>query len=61
MPSEQEQAYREEAERLKLLPPAIQRDFLRAFRLGAKDKRLSRRDRRAALARVKALETLLGL
>lgn len=54
-----EQEYREEAERLSFLPRAMQRDFLRAFRLAARDRRLSRKEREKGLARVKALERLL--
>jgi hypothetical protein len=54
-----EQEYREEAERLALLSTADQRAVLDLHWKTANDPQLKKRDRQAALERVRALEKLL--
>jgi hypothetical protein len=61
MNTSDDQAFREEAERLKLLDVDTQRQILALYREPADNPKLPMRDRQAALERVAALEKLLGL
>jgi hypothetical protein len=56
-----EQEYREEAERLALLPKAEQRAIVAWHKAIADDPKVKKSDRQAASARARALEKLLGL
>jgi len=53
--------HREHAERLKLLPRAVQRQVLAIYRTDAERPGIGKKDRQISLARVEALETLLKL
>ena len=61
MSTDKEQEYRDEAERLKLLPRAEQRQILTFYRDVATVKGVPARERKAGLERVAALERLLKL
>jgi hypothetical protein len=61
MTAEQEQEYREEAERLKALDVDQQRQIIELHRRTAADPRTTRADRKAAGERADALERFLGL
>lgn len=58
---EQEQEYREEAERLKVLDRDTQRQVIELHRRTAADPKATRADRQHAAERADALERLLGL
>jgi hypothetical protein len=61
MNAEQEQDYRDEAERLKVLDVDQQRQIVELHRRTANDTRATRADRRVAAERADALERFLGL
>lgn len=61
MNAEQEQEYREEAERLKALDRETQRQVIELHRRTAADPKATRADRRVARERADALERFLGL
>ena len=61
MDADKEQEYREEAERLKLIPRDEQRQILAFYRDVANGKGVPARERKAGLERVAALERLLKL
>jgi hypothetical protein len=61
MTPEQEQEYREEAERLALLPAADQRAIIALHWSVARDAKVSKANRTEARRRAQALEKLLGL
>lgn len=61
MRTDKEQEYRDEAERLKLLPRSEQRQILAFYRDVAAAKGVPARERKAGLERVAALERLLKL
>jgi hypothetical protein len=56
-----EQEYREEAERLALLPVADQREVIALHRSVASNPKVPKREREAGQERAAALERLLGL
>jgi hypothetical protein len=56
-----EQAIRDEAERLALLPVTTQREIIELHRSVANDPKVKKSDRQAASDRADALERLLGL
>ena len=56
-----EQAYREEAERLALLPVEDQREIIALHRSLARNSKVPKREREAGKERADALERLLGL
>ena len=56
MNHEQEQEWREEAERLALLPKADQREIIAIYRECAENPKIPKLERAWGLARVKALE-----
>ena len=56
-----EQEYREEAERLALLPKADQREIIALHRSVAANPKVPKRERDSGKARADALERLLGL
>jgi hypothetical protein len=57
----QQDEYREEAERLALLPKATRRQVIALHRSLAADKRATRADRKRAALRADDLEKFLGL
>ncbi len=59
--SEQEQAYREEAKRLRLVDRKTQRQIIALHRSVAENAKVKKRDRDAARERADTLERLLGL
>jgi hypothetical protein len=59
--AKQEQEWREEAERLKLLPLQTQHDLIGAYRHVARDSKLSQAQREEALRKANTLAKLLGL
>jgi hypothetical protein len=61
MTADQEQEYRQEAERLKALDRDTQRQVVELHRRTAADPRATRADRRIAAERADALERFLGL
>ena len=61
MDADKEQEYREEAERLKLLPRKLQREIVALIRSPADDPEVSAENRREARRRANALEELLKL
>ena len=61
MTPEQEQEFREEAERLALLPVADQRAIIAMHRADAANPKVPKRDREFAAERAKVLSRLLGL
>jgi hypothetical protein len=61
MNADQEREYREEAERLKAVDVATQRQVIELHRGIAADPRSTRADRRVAAERADALERFLGL
>jgi hypothetical protein len=56
-----EREYREEAERLALLPVADQREVIALHRSVASNSKVPKREREAGQERAAALERLLGL
>lgn len=61
MDTDKEREYREEAERLKQLPRAEQRQIVEMYRDVANGKGVPARERKAGLERVAALERFLKL
>lgn len=61
MEHDKEQEFRDEAERLKQLPRAEQRQIVELYRDVANGKGVPARERKAGLERVAALERLLKL
>jgi hypothetical protein len=61
MTPEQEQEYKEEAERLALLPIAEQKRIIAMHKADASNPKVPKRDREYAAERAKALARLLGL
>jgi hypothetical protein len=60
-PEEQDKEWREEAERLALLPKADQREIIALHRSVADNPKVRKADREAAAQRADALEKHLGL
>jgi hypothetical protein len=61
MNARQDREYREEAERLKALDRATQRQVIELHRSTATDPKATRADRQAAAERADALERFLGI